>query len=126
VALDLGAVAKAEALDRAAEVLREHGVEAALLHGGTSSVLAIGAPPGERGWRVGIADLACALLRDAALGVSGNRRPHVRDPRTGATLADAPRTAAVVAPTAAAADALSTALLVASGADFSFVCRLPT
>lgn len=126
VTLDLGAVGKGEALDRAAEVLREHGVDKALLHGGTSSVLAIGAPSGERGWRVGIAEHASALLRDAALGVSGSRRLHIRDPRTGGMLVDAPRAAAVVAPTAAAADALSTALLVASGAEFSFDCRLPT
>ncbi|NUP95764.1 MAG: FAD:protein FMN transferase [Planctomycetaceae bacterium] len=37
-ALDLGSIAKGHALDLAAALLREHGVDSALLHGGTSSV----------------------------------------------------------------------------------------
>jgi len=55
VRLDLGAIAKGHALDLAERVLREAGVACALLHAGTSSVCAIGAPPGTRGWRVEIA-----------------------------------------------------------------------
>ena len=47
MALDLGGVAKGHALDEAANVLQEHGVNCALIHGGTSSVVAIGNPPGE-------------------------------------------------------------------------------
>ena len=43
--LDLGGIGKGWALDRAAEVLREAGVPAALLHGGTSTVLSFGSPP---------------------------------------------------------------------------------
>lgn len=112
VLLNLGAIGKGEALDRAAVALREHGVTCALLHGGTSSVLALGAPDGERGWRVGIADVACIMLRDGALGVSGSARTHLHDPRTGAPLAGPPYLAAARAPTAAAADAWSTAYTV--------------
>jgi thiamine biosynthesis lipoprotein ApbE len=42
--LDLGAVGKGYALDKALDVLREWGVENALLHGGTSTAVAIGSP----------------------------------------------------------------------------------
>ena len=44
VMLDLGAIGKGYAIERAAEVLCEAGVTSALLHGGTSSVQAIGQP----------------------------------------------------------------------------------
>jgi len=53
--LDLGAIGKGYALDRAAEVLREAGVTSALLHGGTSTVVAIGTPPGADAWTVAVA-----------------------------------------------------------------------
>jgi len=97
--LDLGAIAKGHALDLAAAVLREHGVECALLHAGTSTALALGAPPGEEGWKIAMADRGRRLgpvvtLRDQALSVSspsgrvieagGEVRGHVLDPRTGA------------------------------------------
>ncbi|MFN0066352.1 MAG: FAD:protein FMN transferase [Limisphaerales bacterium] len=54
VRLDLGSIGKGYALDRAAVRLREAGVMSALLHGGTSSVVALGAPPGEEAWRVAV------------------------------------------------------------------------
>lgn len=56
VTLDLGAIGKGYALDRAAESLRENGVASGLLHGGTSSVVAIGRPPEEvaEAWRIAI------------------------------------------------------------------------
>src|SRR5690349_7169580 len=76
--LDLGSIGKGYALDRAATILREAGVESALLHGGTSTVVAIGGPPGEEEWQIGIggpAELEVALgkvgLRDRALSYSG-------------------------------------------------------
>jgi thiamine biosynthesis lipoprotein len=54
VMIDLGAIGKGYAIELAAEVLREDGVTSALLHGGTSTVYAIGAPPGESAWKVAI------------------------------------------------------------------------
>jgi thiamine biosynthesis lipoprotein len=54
VRLDLGSIGKGYALDRAAALLREAGVTSALLHGGTSSVVALGAPPGEEAWMVAV------------------------------------------------------------------------
>lgn len=122
--LDLGAIAKGEALDRAAAILRESGVERALLHGGTSSVLALGAPPEHEGWRVQLAGFEPArevLLRDRALSVSaprgrlatrdGREVGHLLDPRDGQPLPLELRVAAL-APNGREAEAWSTASAV--------------
>ncbi|MBM4109281.1 MAG: FAD:protein FMN transferase [Phycisphaerae bacterium] len=143
MALDLGSIAKGHALDAAADVLRDAGVECAMLQGGTSGVVAIGAPPGLESWRVrlppplqgrageGLASAQpgprvplVARLRDLALSVSapggrvvqGPDGPvtHVLDPRTGRP-ARVASVAAVTAPLARDADAWSTALLVDPG-----------
>ena len=115
--LDLGAIGKGWAIDRAVETLRENGVSCALLHGGTSTVAAIGCPPDAEAWRISVGSEGAALLRDGtALSVSaphGRSREvsHVIDPRCGEPTADRDLVA-VVAPSAAHADAWSTALLV--------------
>lgn len=54
VQLDLGAIGKGFALERAAEILRELGVTNALLHGGTSTVCALGHPPDADAWNIAI------------------------------------------------------------------------
>jgi thiamine biosynthesis lipoprotein len=54
VMLDLGAIGKGYAIEQAAELLREAGVTSALLHGGTSTVCAIGHPPDASAWKVAI------------------------------------------------------------------------
>lgn len=96
--LDLGGYAKGYALDRAAEILRQHGIRNALVNIG-GNVMALGAH-GDRPWRVGIqhprqpGPLATLALRDGeAIGTSGDyqrffelndqRFCHVIDPRTG-------------------------------------------
>lgn len=126
VRLDCGGIGKGEALDRAGAVLRELGITTALLHGGTSSVLGIGTPPGQRGWRIAIANpddpsdaIASVELRDGALGVSA-RRGAIVDPRCGAPAAGPTRLAAATAATAAKADAWSTALIILGQRDFEF------
>jgi thiamine biosynthesis lipoprotein len=54
--LDLGAIAKGYAADKALAVLRNHGIPRALVSGGGD--MAIGdPPPGEPGWRIAIAPL---------------------------------------------------------------------
>lgn len=128
--LDLGAIGKGWALDRAAEVLRGCGVERALLHGGTSTVIALGSPPGRAAWTIAVrgadgTELRRVELCDRALSVSaahgrvvesaGGAVGHVVDPRTGAAVAMG-AVAAVVAASAAWADAWSTAALVLGGA----------
>jgi thiamine biosynthesis lipoprotein len=128
--VNLGSIGKGYALDRAAEILRDHcGVSSALLHGGQSSVLAIGTEPGSgRGWPVGIRHpwkrdqrLAVVRLRDRGLATSGatfqhleyngRKLGHILDPRTGWP-AEGMASATVIAPSAAEADALSTAFFI--------------
>ena len=130
VELNLNSLGKGYALDRMAELLDERNVGDYLLHGGRSSVLAHGDWPGSEhgGWTIGIRHplrpderLAEFYLRDQALGTSGaatqffhhrgRRYGHLLDPRTGRP-ATGIHSATVIAPTAAEADALSTAFYV--------------
>ncbi|MEZ6243248.1 MAG: FAD:protein FMN transferase [Phycisphaerales bacterium] len=124
VEIDLGGVAKGAVLDEAVAMLREYGVTSALLHGGTSTIVAIGAPPGEQAWRVRVGNEPGAPivdLRDAAMSVSapsGRTRHvgddeigHIMDPRAGRP-ADRVVGAACVGVCALDTDAWSTALAV--------------
>lgn len=54
VMLDLGAIGKGYAVEQAAERLRELGVASALIHGGTSTIYAIGSPPDQPAWKVAV------------------------------------------------------------------------
>ena len=116
--LDFGGIGVGYGIDRALGVLRERGISRAFVDV-SGDCAAIGAPPGEAGWIVDIADpvrtgasIATTVLRDAALATSANTvRRHVFDPATGRP-ANALRQTSVVASTAIAADALSTAMLV--------------
>ena len=127
MAIDLGAAGKGYAVDRAIAVLQSHGVAGALLHGGTSSVHALGAPRGGEAWRVGWPEGTGGNvfeLRDGALSVSavhgrmfssgGRDYGHVIDTRTGWPTGDS-LSAVVTGPASFECDALSTALLVLGG-----------
>jgi FAD:protein FMN transferase len=128
VELDPGAIGKGYAIDRAAAVLRAKGVRSALLDAGSSSIVAIGAPPGARGWTVRVPDpdapsrtLSVVLLRDASLSTSGRREKcfvlggvtysHIMDPRTGRPVQGTLQ-ATVIAPDGLQSDALSTTVFV--------------
>jgi len=108
LALDLGALAKGHALDLARAHLMASGVERALLHGGTSSIAAIGS-----GWKVALAGSTRVLeLGDESLSVSGQRaRGHVVDPHRKAPVERA-GLAWVRAPSGLVAEVWSTAALV--------------
>src|SRR6185503_10192694 len=54
VMLDLGSIGKGYALERAAELLREAGIHSGLLHGGTSTVYALGQGPDSNPWKVAV------------------------------------------------------------------------
>jgi thiamine biosynthesis lipoprotein len=119
VRIDLGGIGKGYALDRAADLLGEWGVRNAMLHGGTSSVRAIGHHPGRDGWQADLrnpsddqAALGAVMLRDCSLsGSSTALSRHIIDPRTGKPV-DADRAAWALADDATTADALTTALCV--------------
>jgi len=125
VKINLGAIGKGYALDRVREALQGRGVTAALVHGGHSSICALGRPPWEDAWTVSVRHprggerpLARLRLREQGMGTSGSaeqffeaagkRYGHVIDPRSGWP-AEGLLSATCTAPTAAEADALSTA-----------------
>jgi thiamine biosynthesis lipoprotein len=127
VELDLGGYGKGYAIERAIGILKENEVTNALLHGGTSSIFALGTPPLEAGWRIGLSapfddgEKSTVELSNTGLSVSaahgkwfnvdGCMYGHVLDPGTGAPARGA-LAAAVTGPSPSDCEALSTALLV--------------
>lgn len=130
MSVNLNSIGKGYALDRMAELLALNLVDDYLLHGGKSSVLARGDQPGhdQRGWTIGLRHplhpaerIAEFHLCDEALATSGSgtqffirrgrRYGHILDPRSGRP-AESLYSATAIAPTAAEADALSTAFYV--------------
>jgi len=155
--LDLGGIGKGYALDRALEILKEWGLENVLLHGGTSTALAMGSAPLEensetentgthtlsvlksvqlsyvspylKGWPVGAGGgwpetPGQVLLAGRALSGSGKevKGQHILDPRTGLP-AQGHLAAWASHPSAALADAYSTAFLVMDAAEVEDFCR---
>jgi thiamine biosynthesis lipoprotein len=129
VMIDLGAIGKGYAIEQIAGLLREYEIPGALIHGGTSTVQAIGAQPNGAPWPIAIQHpeqpdhhVGVVDLQDNALSVSGSHGKsftvdgktygHVLDPRTGYPT-NAALLAAVVTESATDSDALSTALLAA-------------
>ena len=124
-AITLNGIAQGYAADRVAAVLAEHGVEHALVNAG--EMVPLGKSTDGDQWTVGIqhprqGDAYAAIVRldGRALATSGDyattfsddfRFHHLFDPRTGISPTEL-ASVSVVAPTAMAADALSTALFV--------------
>lgn len=139
--LDPGGIGKGYAVDRAVRVLREYGIERALVSAGTSSVFALGSPPATpRGWPVDLrsptdpeAVEATVVLRDESISTSGSyekyfedrgkRYSHILDPRTGLP-AEGVESVSVVSARTLDTEAWSTALFV-NGADWIRANPLP-
>lgn len=96
VSLDLGAIAKGYAVDRAVDALRRHGIRQAVVNAG-GDLYALGSAPNGEPWRIGVRDpndaraIAQMLqVADGAVGTSGtymqffryrgHRYHHLMDP----------------------------------------------
>lgn len=127
VKIDLGGIAKGYASDRAAEILREKGIESAVISLG-GNVYAIGSNGGKP-WNVAIrepnsADAYIGVIKvcDTAVVTSGTyqryfeqdgvRYHHILDPNTGKPVNSGLCSVTVVCKNGTYADGLSTALLV--------------
>ncbi len=128
VELDPGGIGKGFAVDAAVRVLRDHGVHAALLSAGGSTLYGLGAPPGRTGWRVVVPgplplrrELSAVTLRDESLSsadctqknfkANGHLYCHIMDPRTLRPVEGRVQVS-IVHPSATASDALSNVIFV--------------
>lgn len=127
MALDLGAIAKGYAVDRAIQVIRAAGVRCALVNAG-GDLYALGRKPAGRKWRMGVQHprkpdrLICTFdIEDTGVATSGDyeryfikdgkRYCHIIDPHTGVP-ATGSVSVTVEADNATRADALATSVFV--------------
>jgi thiamine biosynthesis lipoprotein len=126
--LDLGGIAKGYAVERAVRVLRENGVENAVVSCG-GAVYSMGRRSKNRPWKIGVQHprqkrriIFDIFLKDRAVDTSGDyerffildgrRYSHIIDPRTGMPVGDDAVSATVITGDSVAADAFATALCV--------------
>lgn len=138
--LDLGAVAKGFAADRARDILKDSEVKSAVLNlGGT--VLAYGEKPSGESWRVGVANpensaefVGVIECRDKTVVTSGSYERyfvgddgktycHIIDPKTGYPADNGVTSVTVVSDDGTKNDALSTALFVMGAEKAAEFCR---
>src|SRR5690606_33737492 len=119
---------KGYAADEALQVLKSHGITRAMIDASGDIVLG-DPPPGDRGWRIGIAPLESPdappsrflVLRNASVATSGDafqhvlidgkRYSHIIDPHTGLGLTE-PASVTVIAADGITADSLASAVNV--------------
>ena len=128
MSLDLGAIAKGYAGDKAIALLGEFGVSSALVSLG-GNITAIGTKPDGSGWRVAVRDpndqegyLGVLTLTDKTVSTSGGYERffeqdgviyhHIIDPKTGYPALSGLQSVSIVSASGTVADALSTALFV--------------
>ena len=129
VQLDLGALAKGYASDKAAEILRENDIEHALINLG-GSIMTIGGNPNGSPWKIGIRNpfsldenIGVLEVADKAVVTSGsyerfftaedgNTYHHIIDPSTGCPAESGLVSVTVIGDIGIMCDALSTAFFV--------------
>lgn len=122
--LDVGGIAKGLAAQAGIDVLREQGVDRALV-AAAGDIVVSGPPPGAEGWTIGVASLEPTKtppeiylsLKDCATSTSGDaerfvvidgrRYSHIISPKTGQAFEER-ASVTVVAPDGTTADALET------------------
>ncbi len=116
VELDPGGIGKGYAVDRVVKVLKENGIDTALVTAGGSSIFGLGSPNRDgKGWEVQIRDpkhedrtVAELALKDQSMSTSGSYEKffeaegriysHIMDPRTGFPASAGVLSVSVVAP----------------------------
>ena len=123
--VDLGAIGKGYAVDRAGDILQASGIRNALINSGGSSILAMGSPPGQPGWLVHLADPShkidpYVMLKDQSVSTSEQTASsllgpesagHIIDPTTGRPV-DSQFAVSVITSSGTPSDGLSTTLLL--------------
>ncbi|HZC43794.1 MAG TPA: FAD:protein FMN transferase [Acidobacteriaceae bacterium] len=134
IEMDPGGIGKGYAVDRAVRILREKQIPAALLSAGSSTIYALGAPPGETGWKVQVpcpqpegGTISTVTLRDTSLSTANlSEKNFVHDGKLYGAIMN-PRTlwpvegmlqVTVISKSATDSDALSNALFVSEPEDW--------
>lgn len=128
--MDLGGIGKGYASDIVSDLLRKKGIKSALFSLGGSSSGVIGKKTDGSLWKIGIKDpdsqanefigiLSCSDIMISTSGdyeqyfiADGIRYHHILDPKTGFSAKSSLRSATVVCPNGAMADAYSTAVFI--------------
>ena len=125
--LDAGGIAKGYAAEEALAIIRERGISRALVRA-SGDIAAGEAPPGEDGWKIGLAPLdpdqppeRFILLKNAAVSTSGDSRQHlvvegkryshIIDPQTGYGI-QGRSSVSVIAPRGIDADSIASAVSI--------------
>ena len=128
IELDPGGVGKGYAVTCAVRILLAKQVGAALLSAGSSTIYALGAPPGEAGWKIRVpsarqeeSTISTIVLRDTSLSTANRSEKNfthdghlygaIMDPRTLRPV-EGMLQVTVISPLATDSDALSNALFI--------------
>ncbi|HHT9136897.1 MAG TPA: FAD:protein FMN transferase, partial [Candidatus Wunengus sp. YC60] len=125
--IELGAIGKGYAVDKALEIIRKFGINNGCINLG-GNIYVLGMPPGKNAWRIGVQHprnrdeiLGYLELKNEATATSGDyerffefkgkRYSHIINPQTGRPVSGTIATT-IVAPTGTEVDALSTSVFV--------------